>query len=125
MSIRDRYPPAKLPRTHYFLTVSRGERMRALAIRPALVWAAFAAIPALGLWAGGATAFIAFHDTIVTAVVTRESEIETDYQTKLADARAELDRLSSRRLIDQDAFEGKMRDLLSRQARLEQRADRD
>jgi murein DD-endopeptidase MepM/ murein hydrolase activator NlpD len=121
MSTRDRFPPAKLPRSHYFLTVSRGERVRALAIRPALVWAAFAAIPILGLWAFGATAFIAFHDTIVTAVVTRESEIETDYQSKLADARAELDRLSSRRLIDQDAFEGKMRDLLSRQARLEQR----
>jgi murein DD-endopeptidase MepM/ murein hydrolase activator NlpD len=121
MSTRDRFPPAKLPRSHYFLTVSRGERVRALAIRPALVWAAFAAIPMLGLWACGATAFIAFHDTIVATVVTRENEIETDYQTKLADARAELDRLSSRRLIDQDAFEGKMRDLLSRQSRLEQR----
>ena len=45
MSIRDRFPQAKLPRSHYFLTISRGEKVRAFAVRPALAMAALAAAP--------------------------------------------------------------------------------
>ena len=121
MSIRHRFPHAKLPRSHYFLSVSRGEKVRAVAVRPTVAWTGIAAIPLLGLWAFGATAFIAMHDQVMTSLFTRQAQIETDYQSKLADARAELDRVSSRQLLDQNAFEGKMHDLLSRQARLEQR----
>jgi murein DD-endopeptidase MepM/ murein hydrolase activator NlpD len=121
MSIRDRFPPAKLPNSHYFLTVSRGDKVRAFAIRPALAAAAFAAIPALALWATGATAFIAFHDQIVTTIMARETQLQTDYETKLSDARAETDRVKSRQLLDQNAFETKMHDLVIRQARLERR----
>jgi len=121
MSIRDRFPQAKLPRSHYFLTVSRGEKVRAFAVRPSVAMIALAAAPVFALWACGATAFIACHDTVVTALLSREAQIETDYEAKLSDARAELDHVSSRQLLDQNAFEGKMRDLASRQAKLEQR----
>jgi murein DD-endopeptidase MepM/ murein hydrolase activator NlpD len=121
MSLRDRFPPARLPNSHYFLTVSRGDKMRAFAIRPAVAAAAFAAIPALALWATGATAFIAFHDQIIATVMTRETQLQTDYETRLSDARAEIDRVKSRQLLDQNAFEIKMHDLVIRQARLERR----
>jgi murein DD-endopeptidase MepM/ murein hydrolase activator NlpD len=121
MSIRDRFPQAKLPRSHYFLTVSRGEKVRAFAVRPSVAMVALAAAPLFALWACGATAFIACHDSVVTALLSREAQIETDYETKLSAARAELDHVSSRQLLDQNAFEGKMRDLASRQAKLEQR----
>ena len=121
MSIRDRFPPAKLPSSHYFLTVSRGDDVRAFAIRPAVAAAALAAIPALAIWAGGATAFIAFHDQVIATLVSRETQLQTDYETKLSDARAEIDRVKSRQLLDQNAFENKMHDLVIRQARLERR----
>ena len=121
MSLRDRFPPARLPNSHYFLTVSRGDKVRAFAVRPAIAAAAFAAIPALALWATGATAFIAFHDQIISTVVTRETQLQSDYETRLSDARAEIDRVKSRQWLDQNAFETKMHDLVIRQARLEQR----
>jgi murein DD-endopeptidase MepM/ murein hydrolase activator NlpD len=121
MSIRDRYPHAKLPRSHYFLTVSRGDKVRAFAVRPAVAMAALAAAPLFALWAFGATAFIACHDEVVTTLLSREAQLQSDYEAKLSDARAELDRASSRQLLDQSAFEGKMRDLVSRQAKLESR----
>ncbi len=121
MSIRDRFPSAKLPRSHYFLTVSRGDRVRALAVRPTLAFAALTAIPVLAVWAFGATAFIACHDQVLATILSRETQLQTDYESKLSDARAELDRVASRQMLDQSAFEGKMRDLLSRQAKLEQR----
>jgi murein DD-endopeptidase MepM/ murein hydrolase activator NlpD len=121
MSIRDRFPSAKLPRSHYFLTVSRGDSVRAFAVRPAVAALALAAIPVLGIWAAGVTAFIAFHDQAVVTLLSRESQLQTDYETKLSDAHAEIDREKSRQLLDQNAFEDKMRGLISRQARLEQR----
>ncbi len=121
MSIRDRYPPAKLPDSHYFLTVSRGERTRVFAVRPPLAVAALVAAPLLAAWAFGATAFIACHDQIMTSMLSREAQIQGEYETKLGDARAALDSATSRRLIDATALEGKMRDLAARQAKLEQR----
>ena len=123
MAIRDRFPAAKLPRSHYFFTISRGEKVRAFALRPTLAAFAIAAIPVLAIWAGGATAFIAFHDQVLTSLLSRETQIQSDYETRLADARAELDRATSRQLLDQSAIESKMRALLSRQARLEQRGE--
>jgi murein DD-endopeptidase MepM/ murein hydrolase activator NlpD len=121
MSIRDRFPQAKLPRSHYFLTISRGDKVRAFAVRPSVALAALAAGPLFALWACGATAFIACHDSVVTALLSREAQLQSDYEAKLSDARAELDHVSSRQLLDQNAFEGKMRDLVSRQAKLESR----
>jgi murein DD-endopeptidase MepM/ murein hydrolase activator NlpD len=121
MSIRDRFPSAKLPDTHYFLTVSRGERVRVFAVRPAAGFAAVAAVPLLALWAFAATGFIACHDQIMTAMVSHEAQIQTDYESRLSAARAELDQATSRRLLDETALEGKMRDLVARQAKLEQR----
>ena len=123
MATRDRFPAAKLPRSHYFFTISRGQKVRAFALRPSIAAVALAALPALAIWAGGATAFIAFHDQVLTSLLSREAQVQTDYETKLADARAERDRATSRQLLDQNAIEGKMRALLSRQARLEQRGD--
>src|SRR3954451_4857010 len=98
MSIRDRFPSAKLPRSHYFLTISRGEQVRALAVRPSLALMIMAATPLLAIWAGGPTAFIAFHDQVVTALLSREAQTQSDYETKLASPRAELDRVASRQM---------------------------
>jgi murein DD-endopeptidase MepM/ murein hydrolase activator NlpD len=121
MSIRDRFPAARLPTSHYFLTISRGESVRAFAVRPVAALAALAVVPILALWAAGATAFIALRDQAPATLATHETELQTDYETKLSDARAALDREKSRHLLDRNAFEGKMRELISRQARLEKR----
>ena len=121
MSIRHRFPAAKLPRSHYFLTVSRGDEARAFAVRPAVAFLALSLLPLLLIWSAGATAYFAFHDQIVAGLVTRTVQVQSDYETRLADVRAELDHEKSRQLLDQEAFEGKMRDLLSRQAQLERR----
>jgi murein DD-endopeptidase MepM/ murein hydrolase activator NlpD len=121
MSIRDRYPPAKLPDTHYFLTVSRGERVRVFAVRPAVAFVSLAAAPLLALWAFAATGFIACHDEIMTAMLSHDAQVQTDYESKLGEARAERDSATSRRLLADATLESKMRELVARQARLELR----
>jgi murein DD-endopeptidase MepM/ murein hydrolase activator NlpD len=90
-------------------------------VRPAALWAISAFALLSLVWSAGVTAYIAFRDDLIRAVVARQAEMETAYEDRLADARAELDEAASRRLLDQNSFEGKMHELLSRQAQLEQR----
>ena len=71
---------------------------------------------------GGSDAvYLAFHDDMLAALVAREAEQQYAYEDRIAEARAELDRVTGRQLLDQSSFEGKLHELLSRQARLEQR----
>ena len=121
MPVREAYPKPRLPTSHYFFSLARGDRMRTFALRPACLWAVLALAPILAAWSVGATLFIAFHDQMLGAVVAREAEMQYAYEDRLAEARAQLDRVANRQLLDQNSFEGKVHELLSRQALLEQR----
>jgi murein DD-endopeptidase MepM/ murein hydrolase activator NlpD len=121
MAVRDAYPKPRLPTSHYFFSLAHGERMRTLALRPWLFWSILALVPIMAVWSLGATLFIACHDDMLGAIVAREAEMQYAYEDRLADARAQLDRVTSRQLLDQNSFEGKVHELLSRQAQLEQR----
>ena len=121
MSLREGRRERALPASHYFLSVSRGDAIRTFMLRPAALWA-IAALALLSLaWSVAATVYVAFHDDLMGAIVARQAEMETAYEDRLAEARARLDEVASRQLLDQNSFEGKMHELLSRQARLEQR----
>ena len=121
MPVREAYPKPRLPTSHYFFSMARGDRMRTFALRPAYLWAILALTPILAAWSLGATLFLTFHDPMLGAVVAREAEMQYAYEDRLADARAQLDRVANRQLLDQNSFEGKVHELLSRQALLEQR----
>ena len=90
-------------------------------MRPALLWGLVSLLPALVLWGAGAGLFLAFHDDMLGALSARQAEMQNAYEDRLADARSQLDRVTSRQLLDQNSFEGKVHELLSRQAQLEQR----
>jgi murein DD-endopeptidase MepM/ murein hydrolase activator NlpD len=117
---RDESYAGRLPPSHLFVSVARGESIRTFAVRPFVLWTALALVPLALLWAAGATAYVAFHDDILTALLAHEAEMQTAYEQRISEARAEVDRVASRQLLDQTSFEGRMHDLLSRQARLEQ-----
>ena len=119
MSLREGQPP--LPTSHYFLSVSRGDTIRTFMVRPAALWAIAALALILLAWAAAATAYVALHDDLMGAVVARQAQMETAYENRLAEARARLDEVASRQLLDQNSFEGKVHELLSRQAQIEQR----
>ena len=121
MAVRDAYPRPKLPTSHYFFSLARGENMRTFAVRPVLFWCVLSLGPILAAWSLGATLFIIFHDDMLGAIVAREADMQYAYEDRLADAHAQLDRVTSRQLLDQNSFEGKVHELLSRQAQLEQR----
>src|SRR5260370_34797408 len=90
-------------------------------LRPAALWALVALAPLSLAWGAAAAVYLAAHDDLVGAILARQAEIETAYEDRLAEARAQLDEVASRQLLDQNSFEGKMHELVSRLARLEQR----
>jgi len=121
MSLRDqRSRPAKV-KTQFYFSHARGDAIRTLAAPPLVLWslAGFAALTLV--WAGLTTVYLVFHDDMLAALAAREAQQQYAYEDRIAEARAELDRVAGRQLLDQSSFEGKLHDLLSRQARLEQR----
>ena len=121
MSLREAYPKAKVPNSHFFFTLSRGESMRTLALRPASLYAAASVIPLLAAWYLGATVYLIFRDDMLGAMMKRQAEMQYAYEDRLAAMRGQLDRVTSRQLLDQDTVDGKVHELLSRQAQLESR----
>jgi murein DD-endopeptidase MepM/ murein hydrolase activator NlpD len=121
MSLRDSRPRPKTPRSHYFLSRARGDDIRSFALHPIALWSLVAIIPISLAWGGAATLYLAFHDDMLGALAARQAEMQYAYEDRLAEARAELDRVAGRQLLDQNSLEGKVHELLSRQAQLEQR----
>ena len=118
MSLREGYPQ---PRLHYCLSLSRGDAIRTLRLGRAGV-AAIAAFTLLLLtWTGSVTLYLAFHDDVIGAILTRQAEMKAGYEDRLAEARARLDEAASRRLLERNSFQGAVNEIMSRQARLEQR----
>jgi murein DD-endopeptidase MepM/ murein hydrolase activator NlpD len=121
MSLRHFRTRPKSARTHYFLSHARGDAIRTIALRPILLWSLVALAPISLIWGAGATLYLVFHDDMLGALAARQADIQFAYEDRLAEARSELDRLAGRQLLDQNSLEGKVHELLSRQAQLEQR----
>lgn len=101
-----------------FVTFTLGSGERSYAVHPAL-WLGGAAIAAT-LAVGGilSAVYVAFHDQILTYAIYQPIRMEQAYEDRIAALRSEIDRINSRQLIDQDAFETKIDQLMARQGEL-------
>jgi len=59
---------------------------------------------------------------VLTRLIGRQAEMQFAYQDRIAELRAQVDRIMSRQMLDQEQFEKKLNGLLQRQSTLEQRA---
>ena len=121
MSQGEGYPEPGLPTSHYFLSLSRGDAIRTVMLRPAGLWALAALAALLFVWSAAAAAYLVFHDDLMGAMVARQAAMESAYESRLAEARARLDEVAGQRALDLKSFARKLGELASRQARLEKR----
>jgi len=70
-----------------------------------------------------ATAYWVFRDDILAAAIARQSRIRFVYEDRIAELRAQIDRITSRQLVEQEAIDAKVQRLLGRQAALDARQD--
>ena len=92
MPIRENFPKAQLPRSHYFFSIARGDSLRTFALRPMTLWAVISLFPLSLLWGGAATLYFAFHDDMIGVYLTHQAEMQSAYEDRIAEARAEVDR---------------------------------
>lgn len=119
---RSQFPKARVSSSHYFLSLARGEKTRSLALRPGVLFSLLCLVPLLATWYLGATLYLIFRDDMLAGLMKRQAEMQYAYEDRLAAMRSHLDKVSSRQLLDQDSFEGKVHELFSRQAQLEVRS---
>jgi murein DD-endopeptidase MepM/ murein hydrolase activator NlpD len=59
---------------------------------------------------------------VLTRLMSRQADMQFAYEDRIAEFRAQVDRITSRQLLDQEQFEQKLDQILRRQATLESRA---
>ena len=89
---------------------------------PVAFWIAVGSVVIMAGWSIMTATYFAFHDDVVKTLMAHERTQQYAYEDRIADLRAEIDRTTSRQLLDQDQFDRKLDELMRRQATLESRA---
>ena len=102
-----------------YMLVHGGRQVR---IGPVLFWIAVGTLVIMGVWSIMTGTYFAFHDDVLTRLVGRQAQMQFAYEDRIAELRAQIDRITSRQLLDQEQFEKKLNALLQRQTVLDQRS---
>ena len=105
----------------HILILASGEKVRHMAIRP---WMTAAAFGTAGILAGGyllATSYLVLRDDLIGATMARQARMQYDYEDRIAALRAQVDRVTSRQLLDQQVVEDKVEKLMEQQEALSSR----
>ena len=74
-------------------------------------------------WAAFSLYLLMFRDTLVGKLIADQAQMRVEYEQKLAAERMKLDEASLQQASARETFEGRLRELLSRQAQLETRTE--
>lgn len=109
--------------THRF-TIVHGDTVRAFHIDTGWLTAGVASVVVFAVAWAGAMGWLYFRDDYLAGAATRQVRLERAYEDRVATLRAEIDRINGRQLIDQDAFEAKIEQIVERQKRLDETQSR-
>ena len=88
---------------------------RQLRIGPIAFWVVVGTLVIMAAWSITTATYFAFRDDVLTRLVGREAEMQFGYEDRIAELRAQIDRLSSRQLLDQEGYEQKLEQVARRQ----------
>ena len=95
---------------------------RQLRLGPIAFWAVLSTLAVMALWTITSATYFAFSEDVLTRLIARQAEMQFGYEDRIAELRAQVDRISSRQLLEQEQYEQKLEQILRRQALLESRA---
>ena len=111
-------PSAAPRRTDYFL----GHAGHQVRLGPLTFWIAVGSLVIMAGWSLATGTYFAFHDDVLSRLIARQKEQQFAYEDRIAELRAQVDRITSRQLLNQEQFEQKLEQIMRRQATLESRA---
>jgi murein DD-endopeptidase MepM/ murein hydrolase activator NlpD len=104
--------------------IARGNEIRHFTIRPWLVAFLGSALAAIAIGYLMATSYLVLRDDLIGATTARQARMQQAYEDRISALRAQVDRITSRQLLDQQLMETKVSELLERQSQLSQRHGR-
>ncbi|MGC2135186.1 MAG: M23 family metallopeptidase [Xanthobacteraceae bacterium] len=107
------------PATRAYTIAHAGRQVR---FRPVAFWIAVGTVVIMAGWSVTAATYLAFRDDVLRTLIARQAQQQFGYEDRIAELRAQIDRTTSRQLLDQEQFEQKLDGLVHRQATLELRA---
>ena len=94
---------------------------RQVRIGPVAFWIVVGTLVIMGTWTIATGTYFAFRDDVLTRLIARQANMQFAYEDRIAELRAQVDRVTSNQLLDQEKFEKQLQALMRRQTVLEQR----
>ena len=88
---------------------------------PVTFWVVVGSLVIMAGWSLATGTYFAFHDDVITRLVARQTDMQSAYEDRIAELRTQVDRITSRQLLDQEQIEQKIELMLRRQTTLESR----
>lgn len=103
------------------IIIARGNEIRHVTIRPWLTAAVGSALAVAAVSYLVATSYLVLRDDLIGAATARQARMQQSYEDRIAALRSQVDRITSRQLLDQQLVETKVGELLLRQSQLSAR----
>jgi murein DD-endopeptidase MepM/ murein hydrolase activator NlpD len=106
------------------IIIAQGDKIRHFTVRPWMVAAGGICVAAFAIGYLAATCYLVMRDDLIGASVTRQAQMQQGYEDRISALREQVDRITSRQLLDQQLMEGKISQLLKRQEIISRRHGR-
>ncbi len=103
------------------LILASGDKVRHLTVKPWMTALGIAVAATLTVGYFGATTYLVLRDDLLGASIARQARIQHEYEDRISALRAQVDRVTSRQLLDQQVVEKKVEKLMERQSALTDR----
>lgn len=111
-------------REPHTVIIARGDDIRHFTIRPWLAAVVGSVLSAIAIGYLLATSYLVLRDDLIGASIARQARLQQSYEDRISALRAQVDRITSRQLLDQRLMETKVSELLQRQSQLYSRHGR-
>src|SRR5262245_38039692 len=101
------------------ITIARNGRSRSFRLRPWLAGTVLGATALFLVAYTAATAYLVSRDDLLGATLSRQVQMQYAYEERLAALRAEIDRITSRHVVEKQGVEQQLAALLERQTEIE------
>jgi len=111
-------------REPHTIIIARGDEIRHFTVRPWLAAFVGSALFAIAIGYLLATTYLVMRDDLIGASLARQARMQQAYEDRISSLRSQVDRITSRQLLDQQLMENKVSELLQRQTQLSDRHGR-
>ena len=105
----------------HVVILASGDRIRHMTVRPWMVAVTFCFAGMFTVGYLAATSYLVLRDDLIGATMARQARMQHDYEDRISALRAQVDRVTSRQLLDQQVVEEKVEKLMQQQLALSAR----